>query len=282
MGKTVAQIVTENIINKLQQGKIPWVSGWYTEAPINWVTQKRYTGINRWLLDSGEYLTFKQIQNAGGTLRKGAKSSIVVYYTENVKSKKEDVDTESKTPVVHKVLRYYLVYNVNDVDGIEPRRKHKRKTVKENFDVEKAKVISITYLQREKIRLNSGGDKAFYSKRTDAITLPISEQFYNEAHYYSTLFHEIGHSTGAVHRLNRIGIVNDEATFGTPLYAEEELIAECTAAQLCAEVGIPENIGVTNTAAYIQNWLSVLKNDTSLVLKAAAKAEQAVNYIEGK
>lgn len=297
--KTVSQLVTEKIMAKLQQGNIPWIRGWNTEAPINWVTQKRYTGINRWLLDSGEYLTFKQIENAGGKLKKGSHGNLIVYYTE-YKSKKKDTANknkainekiseevvevkESKTDdcIIRKVLRYYYVYNVLDVEGISPRRKrvkHKELVFKE----EKAKELSTEYLTREHIGITYTGSRAFYTPMRDTITLPNIESFYNKAHYYSTLFHEMGHSTGAAKRLCRKGVPMQGIVFGSPTYAEEELIAECVSAQLGAEVGIDAESFINNNAAYIQSWLKTLNNDTNLVLSAAAKAEQAVKYIKGE
>lgn len=119
---TVAEIVTNTIIKKLKQGEVAWHKSWSCNPPINYVTRKEYRGINRLLLGGGEYLTFKQIQNIkGAKLHKGAKSHIVVYYQS---AKVEDKENEDEPKVSHMVLRYYRVFSINDVDGVESKRKH--------------------------------------------------------------------------------------------------------------------------------------------------------------
>ena len=117
-----------------------------------------------------------------------------------------------------------------------------------------------------------------YRPSTDEIVLPIRKQFVSTAEYYSTVFHELTHSTGHKSRLNRL---DRTAFFGTEAYSKEELVAEIGAATLVNFCGLETPASFRNNAAYIQNWLQVLKNDTRFIVSAAGKAEKAVNLILG-
>ena len=120
------------------------------------------------------------------------------------------------------------------------------------------------------------GDKAFYRPSTDEVVLPIRKQFVSTAEYYSTVFHELTHSTGHPSRLNRL---SKPTFFGTEDYSKEELVAEIGASALVNHVGLETTSSLRNNSAYIQNWLSVLKNDKRFIVSAAGKAEKAVNLI---
>ena len=129
------------------------------------------------------------------------------------------------------------------------------------------------------MKLNhEAGDRAFYRPSTDSITLPTLNQFAATAEYYSTAFHELTHSTGHSKRLNRL---EKTAFFGSEAYSKEELIAEIGAAALVNVAGLETAKSFRNTTAYIQNWLSVLKNDKRFIVSASGKAEKAVNLILG-
>ena len=128
------------------------------------------------------------------------------------------------------------------------------------------------------LRHGSGG--ALYRPATDTVEMPRRERFNGPAGYYSTLFHELAHSTGHPTRLNRPGIT-DVKPFGTPDYSREELIAEMGAAFLCGHCGI-ENAIIENSAAYIAGWLRQLRNDKRLVVQAAAAAQKAADLILGR
>ena len=123
------------------------------------------------------------------------------------------------------------------------------------------------------------GDRAFYRPTTDEIVLPIRKQFVSTAEYYSTLFHELAHSTGHSSRLNRLDKI---AAFGSDVYSKEELVAEIGAAALVNHCGLETSTSFRNNTAYIQNWLSVLKGDKRFIVSAAGKAEKAVNLILNK
>jgi antirestriction protein ArdC len=126
-------------------------------------------------------------------------------------------------------------------------------------------------------KIQYGGSQAFYSPRTDCITLPPRELFTSAAELYATAYHELIHSTGSEKRLAREGLC-EAAPFGSPAYSKEELIAEFGAAYLCAEAGI-SNAVVNNQTAYLAGWLARVRDDRKLLIHAAAQAQHAVDYL---
>ena len=266
---TVAEIVTNTIIKKLESGNIPWIKPWSGGEAVNYITQKPYTGINRLLLDGGEYLTFKQIEANGGRLKKGAKSSIVVFY-----KPLEITDDETDEIKQIRLLRYYRVFSLADVEGIDSKQ---TVSERENYTIEHCQSVIDNYVKKSgitfKTRLNS---KAYYNPDRDMVMLPKIEQFKDSQHYYATAYHELAHSTGHESRLNRL---TAKAHFGNGEYSREELTAEITSAMLCKHTGIDSTELIDNSAAYIQSWLKALKNDVNMVLVASAKAEKAYNMI---
>ena len=145
--------------------------------------------------------------------------------------------------------------------------------------IEEAQEIIYGYLERENVKLlHQEGDKAFYRPSTDEVVLPIRKQFMSTAEYYSTVFHELTHSTGHASRLNRL---TQAAFFGSEDYSKEELVAEIGAAALVNHVGLETSNSIRNSAAYIQNWLKVLRDDKRFIVSASGRAEKAVNLILG-
>ena len=143
--------------------------------------------------------------------------------------------------------------------------------------VENAQNIIYDYLGRTGVKLlHQEGDRAFYRPSTDEIILPIRKQFVSTAEYYSTVFHELAHSTGHPSRLNRLDKV---VAFGSDVYSKEELVAEIGAAALVNHCGLATSTSLRNNAAYIQDWLQVLNGDKRFIVSAAGKAEKAVNLI---
>jgi len=267
---TVYEIVTDKIIKKLEAGTIPWRKPWRDAGAVNWKTQKPYRGINAILLDSGEYLTFKQVQEAGGKVKKGAKSHLVVFWKWLDKENKETGELE-KIPF----LRYYRVFALNQTEGLESKRKDAE--IFENNPIEAAEKIIEAYPSRPVITFAPG--KAYYSPRKDIISVPELNDYLSPEEYYSTLFHEAIHSTGHKTRLNR-ATLTELAAFGSETYSKEELVAEIGAAMLCGKARI-ENKTLENSAAYIQAWLRVLKQDSRMVVLAAGQAQKAADYILG-
>ena len=121
--------------------------------------------------------------------------------------------------------------------------------------------------------------QAAYIPSRDAVTMPSRTAFESQSEYYSTLFHELTHSTGHAKRLAREGF--DPQKFGSESYSREELIAEMGSAMLCGIAGI-EQATISNSAAYLQSWIKRLKADSRLVVSAASAAQKAADYIRGE
>lgn len=269
MSINVYEMVTNQIIEKLEQGTIPWELPFKNGLAINYVTQKPYRGINTWLLDGGEYATFKQITDNGGKVKKGAKSQIVVFW-KLIDVEDEETGEETKLPL----LRYYRVFKIGEqTEGIEPKQ------ISESFDhdpIEEAERIIKEFENAPKYSSKSGA--AYYRPSEDVVNVPPQEDFKEIEAYYSTFFHEIVHSTGHKDRLNRPGISQFNG-FGTEKYSKEELVAELGASMLCAIAGI-ENATLDRSASYIESWLKVLKDDKSMIISASQQAQKAVDYIQ--
>lgn len=271
MTMKIYEMVTERIMKMLEAGVIPWRKPWINNGAVNWKTQKPYRGINTMLLDPGEYATIKQINEAGGRVKKGEKAHIVVFW-KWVNAKDEDGNvTDEKIPL----LRYYRVFEINSqCEGM----KSKRKSVAIDHDpIAEAEKIVEGFPDMPPLRFAPG--RAFYRPSEDFISVPEINDFPIVGEYYCTLFHEMIHSTGHPNRLNRPGVANFD-TFGSEQYSKEELIAEMGAAMLCGVAGI-DNSTIQNSASYIASWLRKLKDDPKLVIQAAGQAQKAADLILG-
>lgn len=273
----VYQMVTERIIEQLEKGYIPWKKPWANclDGTFNRISRKPYSLLNQMLLrNEGEYATFKQWHQIGGRVKKGEKAEIIVFWKLQDVEEKSDGDerTVKKVPI----LRYYNVFHISQVENVLPLEKT------ENFDtkpIEKAEEVLNNYIEREKITLFVGkSDRAFYRLADDSITLPEITQFESAEEFYSTAFHECGHSTLKAYRCDREAD-NTKAYFGNEDYSKEELVAEITSVSILHSLGIETPDTFINSAAYIQSWLKVLKNDKRFIVSAAGKAEKAVKYI---
>ena len=288
MANKVYSIVTNRIIQKIEEAiasgdVLPWQKPWvYANASRNYVSGKSYRGINNLLLDSGEYLTWCQLcdlqkENPNLKLKKGCKKDIVVYFNFS-ECEKETID-ENGTAITekHKVpfLRYYNVYHIRYVEGLESKIQEVTYT---HDPIEQAQRIFDDYVTRENIKVFSKNeDKACYSPLTDSITLPLMSQFQEIEEYYSTAFHECGHSSGASHRLGR----NLKNIFGNVAYSREELVAEISSNILLGHCGILTTKAESNNICYMRSWLEALKNDITMIVSASSHAQKAVDFILG-
>lgn len=209
---------------------------------MNWTTQKPYRGINALLLDAGEYATFKRIMEAGGTVKKGAKGEIVVFW-KWLEKENEDTGELEKIPL----LRYYRVFNIaTQCEGLESKRGGEAQLMHD--PIEEAEKLIAGYADRPPIRFAPG--RAFYRPADDVVSVPPLADYEQPEEYYSTVFHELVHSTGHQKRLDRPG-VTELAAFGDENYSKEELVAEIGAAMMCAVCGI-DNTTIENSAAIVQ------------------------------
>ena len=269
------QIVTDRIIELLEQGTVPWQKPWKGGGQAqNLMSKRPYRGINQFLLNASSYaspywLTFNQAKKLGGSVKKGSKSTPVVFWKW---LEVEDKDTGEKKEVPF--LRYYRVFNLEQTEGIQPPKEDQAPdrpfSPIERCEQIMAEMPSPPALQHQV-------QSAWYSPRKDLVNMPRPETFVSDEEYYSTLFHEMVHATGHETRLNRPTLV-DMAPFGSTNYSKEELVAEMGAAMLCGVTGIV-NQTINNSAAYIQGWLGKLRKDSTLVVQAAAQAQKAVDWV---
>ena len=280
-------IVTDKIINLLEQGIVPWRRPWSaTGLPCNLVSKKPYRGVNLLLLSATKYisplwLTMKQANELGGSVRKGEHSQIVVFWKVDQIAKAETETDPEKNAVDEKsrprfVLRYYRLFNLEQCELPQAVLDKLPKIETHQHDpIEAAERIIAEMPNPPEIQY--AGSKAYYSPITDRITLPPRELFISAEEFSATKIHECVHSTGSRKRLNRESIA-EAAPFGSPTYVAEELVAETGAAFLCAEAGISPAV-VENQAAYIQGWLGKTRSDKRLVIMAAAQAQKAADFI---
>lgn len=273
----VYEMVTERIIEQLENGVIPWQKPWtgIKSGAYNRVSRKPYSILNQMLLQhSGEYATFKQWNEAGGHIRKFAKSEIVTFWKIQLIEEEEEDGTKVKKQIP--MLRYYHVFHISQVDGVEPKEKIE---LQELEPIAEAERVKREYMDREHLKIYEKiTDKAFYTPTFDYIEIPCKEQYKNVEEFYSTLFHEMIHSTGYNKRLNRLES-GASAGFGSETYSKEELTAEIGSAMILNRLGIETEKTFNNSTAYIQNWLQVLKNDNKFIISASSKSEKAVKYI---
>jgi antirestriction protein ArdC len=276
---TVYDIINQRIIELLEKGTVPWRKPWNAESnmPKNLVSKKEYRGVNIFLLNcmpfgSPYWMTFKQAKEKGGYIRQGEKSTPVIFWKWLDKKSMEASDEESRNGKIP-LLRYYSVFNIEQCEGIKAPEPEDQV---HNFNpIGKAEeIIQVMPLVPD---IRHGGNKAYYSPTLDYIQLPFQNTFCSPEEYYSTCFHELAHSTGHEKRLGRKSIL-EPSFFGSHEYSKEELVAEMGAAFLCGDCGIEQNT-IENSAAYIQGWMKVLKDDKKLLVHAASQAQKAADYI---
>lgn len=285
----IYQVVTDRIIHSLEAGVIPWEKPWKTTRfhgglfPRNFRTGKPYRGVNVLLLWSSPYsspfwLTFKQALELKGSVRKGEKGTPIVFYKQ-LQNRKENPEAENekkeRSPFV---ACYYTVFNVEQCGGLTLPRIDQPETTDEIETDEACEAIVSGWDNRPALHLTGEHEyRAYYRPSSDSVHMPARSRFVDAPHYYSTLFHEMVHSTGHESRLHR----SFGAGFGDELYSKEELIAEMGAAFLSSIAGIANEHTDRNTTAYLQNWISQLRQDDHLIVQAAGNAQKAADLILG-
>lgn len=284
--KDIYQMVTDRIVEQMSKGIIPWKRPWHgavgvEDMAISYVTRRAYSPINQMLLgESGEYLTFKQIQQLGGKVKKGAKSRFVVFF-DMVKYTKTNEETQEEELRSYPLLKYYNVFHLSDTDGIQSKIVEGEKVELES-DADADKIIA-DYVARTGLTFHNDkpSSRAYYSPSSDTVVVPMMNQYDKVGEYYSTTFHELTHSTMKKDRCDREAD-NKMAAFGSADYSREELVAEIGSAYLCSFTGIETERTFKNSVAYLQSWISALKNDNKMIVWAASRAEKAANFILNK
>ena len=283
MKTDVYERITERIIEALEAGTVPWTKPWTAgvNVPRSMSSGKPYRGVNVVLLgleafDKGYpapwWGTYKQVGELGGQVRKGEKSTTVMLWKPMVR----EVDGESKRWFMARAFNVFNVAQAEWTDGVPER--FAPPALIEHDIVAEAEALIAGYPKRPQIDIIAS-DRAYYRPSADTVCVPQLGQFRSVEGYYSTMFHELTHSTGHAKRLAREGVVNIDH-FGSHAYSKEELIAEMGAAMLCAVTGVEPQID--QSAAYIASWLKSLQNDPKLVVQAAAQAQRAADHIRGQ
>ena len=265
------ETITERIIAALEAGTAPWKKPWMSAGAARSIDGRFYRGINQFLLqlapfETPVFLTYRKAETMGGHVRKGEKGMPVVFW-------KTFEDEENEPARRGVLLRYYHVFNVEQVEGI-PEEKLPEVTSFAHDPIPEARAIVESMPHAPKIEK---GPYACYRPATDCVMVPSLTRFERAEEFYSTLFHELAHSTGHQSRLDR-KTLGTPAPFGSPDYSREELVAEMAAAFLCGACGIAPAT-LDNSAAYVAGWIKVLKADSKAAIIAAAQAQKAADYI---
>jgi antirestriction protein ArdC len=277
--KDVYAIINERIIEELSNGTVPWQKPWSDGGlPQNLITKRHYRGINIMLLALGGYehnlfLTFRQVNQIGGKVRKGEKGHLITYWNSVEDTMQQQASGDSPERSKKRlVLRYYYVYNILQCENIPAQLLPKENDIREIPTCE-----SVVKNMPNCPAIKFQKQQAFYSPAEDYINMPKRKSFKSDESYYSTLFHEMVHSTGHPKRLNREGITQ-AAEFGGELYSLEELVAEIGTCYLQSVTNIADK-EFKQSAGYIGGWLEKLKSDRRFIFSAFSAAQKAVDYI---
>lgn len=279
---TPYETITGRIIASLEAGVIPWRKPWKATAhgtsfPHNFDTGRSYRGINSVVLMCAPYqtpswLTYRQGQEKGFQVRKGEKGWPVVFW--KFDREKDPLTGRTRGPM----MRQYTVFNLEQMDGV-PQELPFGQVIPDFDPIASAESIAQRYLtSANPPSLQFGGDQPCYMPSFDRVQMPHPGTFNTPEFYYSTLFHELGHSTGHESRLAR----DIKNKFGSVGYSDEELCAEFCAAFLSADAGISNEELLVNSTAYVQNWIRVLRNDPKMAVYAAQRAQKATDLILGR
>lgn len=286
------ETVTKRILEQLEQGEIPWLKPW-TGGNGAWsrATGKNYSLVNQFMLPHGEYITYTELMEQGGDFiydengkRPPAKYVWSFWYNAVKRGDKVNEETGEVEPdiVLLPKAKYYKVYNVEHDTTLDVKYKRDSMPDRGAEAIAELEAIRADYVKRSGVKYDEQlSNRAYYSPAWDCVVVPHRKQFEDSAEFYSTVFHELGHSTGAPKRLNRFKINDKDAAFGSQSYSREELVAELTACSILANTGVETKTSFRNNAAYIQGWSKKLKEDKEAIIRAAAKAEAAYKLIMG-
>jgi antirestriction protein ArdC len=288
MKTDIYEQVTTRIITQLEQGVVPWKSPYFSKVgfPRNFSTGKAYQGINVFLLGSLRFtspyfLTFIQAKELGGNVRKGEHGSLVVKY--GTYTKEDEQAAAGEDAETRRFLKAYTVFHASQIEGIEfPQAENLPEL---SLTEKTARAREIVAAMPSAPAIHEGKAVPCYRPKTDSVHMPERGFFHSEEAYYSTLFHELAHSTGHASRLARKSLLENKGIDSVgdtarKIYAEEELVAEMGASFLNAHAGIAEE-ELSNSAAYLQSWIDALKSKDakSWIIRAASLAQKAANFI---
>lgn len=279
------QEITSAIIAQLEQGRVPWVQPWGSHAvqapvglPRNAATGRRYSGVNVLTLwgavaERGyarqSWLTFRQALALGGSVRRGECGTTVVYaarFTPGEERGRAEAEGDKSQGIPF--LKRFTVFNAEQCEGLPEGIAAQAPPSPEGSILPQAEAL----IRASGADLRIGGKRAYYDVGADFAQVPPPQAFFEPVNWHRTALHELGHWTGAAHRLKR----DLSSDFGTKRYAQEELVAEMTAAFTCAQLSITPTV---RHADYIGMWLDVLREDDRAIVRAASKASRAAEYL---
>lgn len=278
--KDIQETVTNKLTSLMNEGVNPFQRCWKgvreNGMPFNLNSKRAYSGTNVALLllqatPCNAWVTYKGAGELGGNVKKGAKSTFVIYW--KFLKIKDKVTKEEKTIPM---LKSYRVFNaLRDCEGLE----HLIEGMKpEDILPSQPETALQDYVTREGITLTHGGNRAFYQPSADLVQMPHEQAFFSREQYQGVLAHELIHSTGIEKRLNRKGLT-EKAAFGSTNYAFEELVAEFGACITCAMLAIEPDWN--NSAAYLEGWSKKLTENPNWAVSASGQAGKATNFILG-
>ena len=280
--------VTNQIVAQLEQGVRPWIKPWSADHTADRITRplrhngQPYNGINVLMLWSASvaqgytaptWMTFRQARELDAHVRKGEKGALVVYANSITRTEETD-DGEAVDREIH-FLKGYTVFNVEQIEGL-PEQYLAKPEPRFPQSVERI-AHAEEFFAATGAKIREAGGRAFYSETGDYIQIPPIEAFADVESYYATLAHEAVHWTKQPSRLERdFG----RKQWGDAGYAREELVAELGAAFLSVDLEIAPEVRQDH-AAYLDHWLTVLKEDKRAIFQAAAHAQRAADYLVG-
>jgi antirestriction protein ArdC len=273
------EAITDKMIAKMEQGNLVWNKPWKGNSlPQNYITKKPYQGWNLFStlfsgFDSPFWLTANQIKKLGGSW--SGQGTLVIFWNISTYEKKNEA-TNEKEQKKSFILKYYYVWNAEQITGIDFKVPTQTKAEIGTCEELEQHIYNMETPINIKHTLS---DQAYYTPTFDYVNMPLKTQFKGTAEYYSTLIHEVVHSTGHTSRLNRLAINDGKFDGKKHSYSFEELVAEIGASFLNAMFGIATEESEKNSAAYLQGWLKTFKHDKQMLYKASVEAQKAVNYI---
>ena len=306
--------IADRIIELLDQGELPpWEKGWRNSKngdPVNALTMKPYRGINRWLTlitqqsmgyDDPRWLTYRQAEGLGGYVRKGEKSTSIIFWKQVPFRQSEDGDQaqnqthgnnasngsnanngsppdESRTRT-YPMLRSYRVFNVEQTQDCKVKPLPPAETTSHD-PIEQAEAIIAGMPDPPEMEFYENANYVpHYQPATDVIRVPRMDRYLNLEDYYNTVFHELTHATGHSKRLDRFSL--DANADDLHAYGREELTAAMGSAILAAHAGIDAEL-VERDASYIRHWRDTINADKPMIIRSATLAQKAVDLILGE
>jgi len=308
----VNAIVLEGLKKKGLNWFKPWKAG-KVHSPVNWVTQKPYSGVNTFMLNAimsetsyntNEWLTFKQCTNANGKVLKGSKASDIFYWQVSYLDRKNGTFTkaqfvkslnlrekitvdgrESDRYLKTFAMSNYKVFNISQCEGLDSKIPQSEDDDTLTFEpIEVADQLVKSYVDRDgKLFIQHKQDGAFYMPSRDMINMPLPETFCDPDSYYKVLFHEMVHATGHESRLNRKTLISNNGfkRVGKITYSREELVAEIGCMYMVGFLGLDPKDNDPNSQAYINGWLSNLKKKPQEIATAMTQASKAFDELCG-